>query len=248
MPGPPGCGSVLLAQAIDTGKALAVDDVIETREVYESEHPVVFSREVAQVDLSLQVPRLTSVERYEVEVDAWSSSISNIVLLDSTLTFTANHQCFFDNSISQFSTWGYRFALVRFLHKRPYYCTVPPPSLELGWLSNSAVASSSPSAKASSAANYASNRCNWIRVTCEHDQVVKIDVSNQEHVGELSDLLGVLGYLTYLDLRYNSIGGSLPSLLHTVLPALETLLLSNNRLQGSVPAVVFPIANRSSSA
>ncbi len=56
------------------------------------------------------------------------------------------------------------------------------------------------------------------------------------------------GNLSYLDLSYNSIGGSLSSSLFALLPALDTLLLSNNRLQGSAPAVVFSIANRSSSA
>jgi hypothetical protein len=57
----------------------------------------------------------------------------------------------------------------------------------------------------------------------------------------------VFGYLSYLDLSHNSIGGSLPSSLDTLLPALDTLLLSNKCLQGSVPAVVFSIANWSSS-
>ena len=87
-----------LAQAIDTGKALAVDDVIEIREVYESEHPVVSSSKLYFVEEKLQVPRLSSVDRYEIETDPWSSPISSVVLQNDTLAFTVNYVCLADTS------------------------------------------------------------------------------------------------------------------------------------------------------
>ena len=55
-----------LAQAMDTEKALAVDEVVETREVYESDHPVVCGINIALeiVNILLQDPRLASRGRY----------------------------------------------------------------------------------------------------------------------------------------------------------------------------------------
>ena len=121
-----------LAEAIDTGRALTVDDVIETKEVYESEHPFV-CREVLFRVVSLQVPRLSSVVHYEVEVDPWSSPISNVLLLDSSLTFTVEHKCRYDSSTELWLAWGYRITLARYMRKSPWNCTVPPPSFALGW-------------------------------------------------------------------------------------------------------------------
>ena len=48
-----------LAQAIDTGKALAADDVIEVREIYESDHPILCPGLVCIVNVALgrTVPR-----------------------------------------------------------------------------------------------------------------------------------------------------------------------------------------------
>jgi hypothetical protein len=128
-----------LAQAIDTGKTLVANDVIEFREIYESDHPILCPGLVCIVNVTLQVPKLDSVERYYVELDAWSSPISGIILQNHSLSFTVRHQCIYLFSRSAFFAWGYKITLVRYVRKSSWNCTVLPPSFALGWSHNSSI-------------------------------------------------------------------------------------------------------------
>ncbi|KAA8529944.1 hypothetical protein F0562_034452 [Nyssa sinensis] len=89
------------------------------------------------------------------------------------------------------------------------------------------------------------NCCNWVGITCNSSslglndpinsiRVVKLELQRLRLTGRLSESLGNLDQLRYLNLSHNFLQGSLPmSLLH--LPNLELLDLSDNELSGSIP-------------
>uniref|UniRef100_A0A5B7BHA6 non-specific serine/threonine protein kinase n=1 Tax=Davidia involucrata TaxID=16924 RepID=A0A5B7BHA6_DAVIN len=93
-----------------------------------------------------------------------------------------------------------------------------------------------------------SSCCNWVGVTCNSSsslglndpiesgtgRVVKLELVKQRLTGRLSESLGNLEQLRYLNLSHNFLQGSLPvSLLR--LPHLEFLNLSCNDLSGPIP-------------
>jgi Leucine-rich repeat (LRR) protein len=115
--------------------------------------------------------------------------------------------------------------------------------------------------------NTSTDCCNWDGVLCDYStgDVIKLDLNCGMLQGTLhpDSSLFNLTHLTYLDLSYNSLNGTLPSSLFTspsleilnleynmfsgivpfdsfALPSLKVLYLSNNQLGGQIDVQTFP--------
>ncbi|KAL3719796.1 hypothetical protein ACJRO7_004729 [Eucalyptus globulus] len=95
--------------------------------------------------------------------------------------------------------------------------------------------------------NANANCCNWLGVVCDSTsslglsddpsssgRVVELVLASKMHAGNLSDSIGKLDQLRFLNLSHNLLESTLPeSLLH--LPNLQVLDLSHNEFSGPVP-------------
>ncbi|GFP78986.1 somatic embryogenesis receptor kinase 2 [Phtheirospermum japonicum] len=78
------------------------------------------------------------------------------------------------------------------------------------------------------------NPCSWFHVTCDANNVVRVDLPNASLSGSLVSKLGDLSNLQYLELYGNDLSGPIPLELGRIF-GLISLDLYNNRLTGSIP-------------
>lgn len=78
------------------------------------------------------------------------------------------------------------------------------------------------------------NHCLWHGIACKDNNVISIKLGNDGLSGRISDSIGDLSSLTWLDLSDNDVGGTLPSSIGK-LTNLIHLRLSHNSLIGTIP-------------
>ena len=87
--------------------------------------------------------------------------------------------------------------------------------------------------------NTSTDCCNWDGVTCDNStgDVIGLDLFCGRLQGTIhpDSSLSNLTHLTFLDLSYNELNGTLPSWLFTS-PSLDALILRNNMFSGNVPS------------
>ncbi|KAK1734014.1 leucine-rich repeat protein [Skeletonema marinoi] len=76
--------------------------------------------------------------------------------------------------------------------------------------------------------------CNWKGVTCEENRVTKLNLSNNDLSGRLSESIGNLTFIEELDLSDNDIKGSIPREIG-LLSKLTYLRLTYNAFTGLIP-------------
>ncbi|XP_057789134.1 LRR receptor-like serine/threonine-protein kinase ERECTA, partial [Salvia miltiorrhiza] len=85
--------------------------------------------------------------------------------------------------------------------------------------------------------------CTWIGVTCDsrRSRVTKLNISDMGLEGSISQEIGNLSSLAYLDMSGNSFHGRLPKDIcsHNNLQRLKLLDLSSNKLQGDIPSSLY---------
>jgi hypothetical protein len=81
--------------------------------------------------------------------------------------------------------------------------------------------------------------CNFVGVSCWNDQenrLIRLELRQMQLAGEIPDELQYCQNLQTLDLSNNDLNGTIPSQICNWLPYLVSLDLSNNQLTGSIPA------------
>ncbi|KAL2457410.1 Tyrosine-sulfated glycopeptide receptor 1 [Abeliophyllum distichum] len=85
------------------------------------------------------------------------------------------------------------------------------------------------------------NCCKWEGVNCNPEsRVTHLSLPGKHLSGTIDPFLGNLTFLSYLNLSYNQLSGTLPSTLFHTLNHLESLDLSSNRFNGSIESPFFP--------
>ena len=78
------------------------------------------------------------------------------------------------------------------------------------------------------------DHCLWHGIACKDNNVISIKLGNDGLSGRISDSIGDLAFLTWLDMSDNDLGGTLPSSIGK-LSNLTHLRLSHNSLIGTIP-------------
>lgn len=77
--------------------------------------------------------------------------------------------------------------------------------------------------------------CSVQGITCKNDRIVSINLQRQGFKGKISEKIGLFSELTFLDLRYNEISGTIPDTISS-LPKLTSLNFGANfKINGSIP-------------
>ncbi len=84
--------------------------------------------------------------------------------------------------------------------------------------------------------------CAWQGVACENGHVTSLTLSDSNLTGVLTQKIGNLTALTWLDLSYNGLTGAIPDSIGD-LQALNVLVLNDNELSGALPASMGSLTN-----
>lgn len=81
--------------------------------------------------------------------------------------------------------------------------------------------------------------CNWKGVSCGHHsrQVIGLELSSMSLGGTLSNHVGNLSFLRYINLKFNNLQGTIPSEMGRLF-RLRMLFLSYNSFSGEIPLIL----------